>query len=38
MTNQQFLQYLQYDSVHGKFLVESRYRDENSVMINDNSF
>lgn len=36
MTNQQFLQYLQYDSVQGKFLVESSFSDENSVMINDN--
>lgn len=36
MTNLQFLQYLQYDSVHGKFLVESSFSDENSVMINDN--
>ncbi len=34
MTNQQFLQYLQYDSVHGKFLVESKYKDENSLEIN----
>ena len=36
MTNQQFLQYLKYDSVQGKFLVKSKYNDENSVMINDN--
>ena len=36
MSNQQFLQYLQYDSVQGKFLVTSSFKDENSVMINDN--
>ena len=36
MTNQQFLQYLQYDSSHGKFLVNSTYRDEKSITINKN--
>ena len=36
MTNQQFLQYLQYDSSHGKFQVESTYVDEKSIIINNN--
>lgn len=36
MTNQQFLQYLQYDSSHGKFPVESTYVDEKSIIINNN--
>ena len=36
MTNQQFLQYLQYDSSHGKFLVNSTYSDEKSITINNN--
>ena len=36
MTNKEFLQYLQYDSCQGKFLVTSTYSDENSVLINDN--
>ena len=36
MTNKELLHFLQYDSVHGKFLVSSTYSDENSVLINDN--
>jgi glyceraldehyde 3-phosphate dehydrogenase len=36
MTNQQFLQHLQYDSSHGKFLVNSTYSDEKSITINNN--
>ena len=36
MTNKQFLQYLQYDSCHGKFLVKSSFIDEKSIIINDN--
>ena len=36
MTNQQFLQLLQYDSIHGKFTVNSTYNNEKSITINDN--
>ena len=36
MTNQQFLQLLQYDSIHGKFTVNSTYNNEKSMTINDN--
>ena len=35
MTNQQFLQYLKYGSVRGKFLVTSTHSD-GSVIINKN--
>jgi glyceraldehyde 3-phosphate dehydrogenase len=36
MTNQQFLQLLQYDSIHGKFLTESEHTDETYITINKN--
>tara|TARA_Y100000591_G_C21854260_1_gene713940 strand:- start:5422 stop:6429 length:1008 start_codon:yes stop_codon:yes gene_type:complete len=36
MTNQQFLQYLKYDSVHGKFSFSAWYCGEDHIIINGN--